>query len=669
MRKRPRKRPPPSSPSPPSLCCHLCSLLSCSWIALLLLNSILIRTIGIHGVSSNSLPWSVPWLKGVRAERNENEEHPVSSSSLWASDRHDGVDRITATKEGEIDTQIEIDAPPADLTAQIAICHASEFGRSYEKRSFNHRSLSPRHSKCSSSVHDFFLQLVFPVCSRIRSHVTPRLIQEVTNKDRQSERDGGVAPRPLDESSEAFKPPAQEDLDGAERSEAPKSSSENNVNNSNVVGRLISDVKNESRPVLSSNLSKVHVRQEPGDGPYNYASDSKGAKVLASNKEAKGASNILNKDKDKYLRTPCSVENKYVDIELAEETLVVTVVIANHEFYSSNVRELELWGSLDYPTEEWTFLGKFEAENNRVPHTFTLSEPKWVRYLRIRMVNHYGSDFYCTLSVLEVYGVDAIEWLLEDWIAEAAGAGVKVSPAAAPSQEESIVAGEKVGPLAQLSIQVPDKDMHLESPMPTMRVEDLPEAKGRSEIYNVRDGGQSVHHQSSRPALDAVMKLLMQKVRTLEHNQPVISQYYGELNDRYREVLKSFDKELVLMTGKLNDAMTEIANLTAWLHIMEHKWKKEKYDLEKDLSHQVKAWAADMEFLRNRLKTVENKEIVALTVALLSILLVVAMQFLIICMSFFNMFMVSKAWLSTHIKALWAVPFLGCGIVVFVLSM
>ena len=97
-------------------------------------------------------------------------------------------------------------------------------------------------------------------------------------------------------------------------------------------------------------LSKVHVRQEPGDGPYNYASDSKGAKVLASNKEAKGASNILNKDKDKYLRTPCSVENKYVDIELAEETLVVTVVIANHEFYSSNVKELELGGSLDYPT-------------------------------------------------------------------------------------------------------------------------------------------------------------------------------------------------------------------------------------------------------------------------------------------------------------------------------
>ncbi|KAH0976541.1 hypothetical protein GBA52_026260 [Prunus armeniaca] len=43
----------------------------------------------------------------------------------------------------------------------------------------------------------------------------------------------------------------------------------------------------------------------PGGAEYNYASAAKGAKVLAFNKEAKGASNILGRDKDKpLLRLP-----------------------------------------------------------------------------------------------------------------------------------------------------------------------------------------------------------------------------------------------------------------------------------------------------------------------------------------------------------------------------
>jgi hypothetical protein len=108
-------------------------------------------------------------------------------------------------------------------------------------------------------------------------------------------------------------------------------------------------------------------------------------------------------------------------LELSEETLVVEIVIANYEFYSSNVRDFELLGSSVYPIKEWTLLGKFEAENSRVPQNFTLSEPKWTRYLRLQIISYHGSDFYCTLSVLEVHGVDAIEWLLAEWFAEEEG--------------------------------------------------------------------------------------------------------------------------------------------------------------------------------------------------------------------------------------------------------
>nr|POE45236.1 sucrose-phosphate synthase [Quercus suber] len=104
-------------------------------------------------------------------------------------------------------------------------------------------------------------------------------------------------------------------------------------------------------------------RVEPGGAEYNYASASKGAKVLAFNKEAKGALNILGRDKDKYLRNLCSVEEKFVAIGFLEETLVDTIEIANFEHHSSNLKDFELLGSLVYPTDEWVKLGNFTALN------------------------------------------------------------------------------------------------------------------------------------------------------------------------------------------------------------------------------------------------------------------------------------------------------------------
>ena len=325
--------------------------------------------------------------------------------------------------------------------------------------------------------------------------------------------------------------------------------------------------------VSTLNLSNIQVRREPGDGLYNYASDSKGAKILATNKETKGASNILNKDKDKYLRTPCSAENKYFDLELSEETLIISIAIANHEFYSSTVRQFELWGNLVYPAEAWDFLGMFEAENIRTMQTFELNEPKWVRYLRTRMVNHYGSDFYCTLSVLEVHGVDAIEWLLEDWIAEEASSGSRVL---GPQRENTlkpvhlsskILSGESsVEKDSNLDVHK-FHDLAMEN---DDDVDDLVGVKGRDETYNFKemnmgDQAKTVYQQTTRPALDSVMKLLMQKVRSLEHNQPLVSRYIQELNNRYKEAFKGFNHDLALMNTKLNSAVGEMANLRSSL--------------------------------------------------------------------------------------------------------
>ncbi|KAA8521117.1 hypothetical protein F0562_011730 [Nyssa sinensis] len=171
----------------------------------------------------------------------------------------------------------------------------------------------------------------------------------------------------------------------------------------------------KSRYVPGQFGSTIH-RLEPGGAEYNYASASKGAKVLAYNKEARGASNILSRDEDKYLRNPCSAEEKFVVIELSEETLVDTIEIANFEHYSSNLKDFELLGSLVYPTDTWVKLGSFTAGSVKHAQRFVLQEPKWVRYLKLILLSHYGSEFYCTLSVVEVYGIDAVERMLEDLI-------------------------------------------------------------------------------------------------------------------------------------------------------------------------------------------------------------------------------------------------------------
>ncbi|EOY25065.1 Galactose-binding protein isoform 2 [Theobroma cacao] len=203
----------------------------------------------------------------------------------------------------------------------------------------------------------------------------------------------------------------QEGQNRSKKMEQPNAKSPSAYLNLDEFRNITRQARSEDPP---DKLINITHRLETDGSEYNYASAMKGAKVVAHNKEAKGANNILGKDHDKYLRNPCSAEGKFVVIELAEETLVDAVKIANFEHYSSNFKEFELSGSLNYPTEIWSPLGKFVAANVKQIQTFKLSEPKWLRYLKLNLLSHYGSEFYCTLSAVEVYGVDAIERMLED---------------------------------------------------------------------------------------------------------------------------------------------------------------------------------------------------------------------------------------------------------------
>ncbi|KAK8990585.1 hypothetical protein V6N11_009277 [Hibiscus sabdariffa] len=109
-------------------------------------------------------------------------------------------------------------------------------------------------------------------------------------------------------------------------------------------------------------------------------------------------------------------QEKFIVIELSEETLVDTIEIANLEHYCSNVKQFELIGSLVFPIDVWTNLENFTAANVKLAQRFVLQEPKWVMYLKLNLLNCYGSEFYCTLSVIELYGVNAVERMMEELI-------------------------------------------------------------------------------------------------------------------------------------------------------------------------------------------------------------------------------------------------------------
>lgn len=335
------------------------------------------------------------------------------------------------------------------------------------------------------------------------------------------------------------------DVFAVEQSEVDSGSvvkSENNAQKTDRPSRAVPLGIDEFKSRAISSKSKsgtgqvggVIHRMEPGGKEYNYASASKGAKVLAYNKEAKGPSNILVGDKDKYLRNPCSAEEKFVVIELSEETLVDTIEIANFEHYSSNLKHFELLGSLVYPTDNWVKLGNFTAANAKHAQRFTLQVLVGVRYLRLNLLNHYGSEFYCTLSVIEIYGVDTVEQMLEDMIS---------------SQDNlfgyEVGAGEQKPPSSQ-SESTQDDDIYtdLYSDMEDTSVENS-NAKNEVVRNKVPDPVEEVRHQQvGRMPGDSVLKILMQKVRSLDLSLSILERYLEEVNSKYGNIFKEIDKDL-----------------------------------------------------------------------------------------------------------------------------
>lgn len=97
------------------------------------------------------------------------------------------------------------------------------------------------------------------------------------------------------------------------------------------------------------------------------------------------------------------------------------MVLGNYEFFAGTVKEFEVWVTKRYPPvreDEWMLLGKWQARNTRQPQSFSVPQPAldgiYTRFVKIRLLSHYGNEYYCALSVVKMFGKTMIDDFAEE---------------------------------------------------------------------------------------------------------------------------------------------------------------------------------------------------------------------------------------------------------------
>ncbi|XP_686501.6 SUN domain-containing ossification factor isoform X5 [Danio rerio] len=158
----------------------------------------------------------------------------------------------------------------------------------------------------------------------------------------------------------------------------------------------------------SSNGSPHPVKKVQKNFKNNYASVECGAKILSANNEAKSTSAILMENMDLYMLNPCSTKIWFV-IELCEPIQVKQLDIANFELFSSTPRDFLVSISDRYPTNKWIKLGTFHARDERTVQSFPLDEQLYAKYVKVELLSHFGSEHFCPLSLIRVFGTSMVE--------------------------------------------------------------------------------------------------------------------------------------------------------------------------------------------------------------------------------------------------------------------
>ncbi|XP_064334062.1 SUN domain-containing ossification factor isoform X2 [Camelus dromedarius] len=166
--------------------------------------------------------------------------------------------------------------------------------------------------------------------------------------------------------------------------------------------------KEKSQSMHPSSNGGLHATKKVQKNRNNYASVECGAKILAANPEAKSTSAILIENMDLYMLNPCSTKIWFV-IELCEPIQVKQFDIANYELFSSTPKDFLVSISDRYPTNKWIKLGTFHGRDERNVQSFPLDEQMYAKYVKVELISHFGSEHFCPLSLIRVFGTSMVE--------------------------------------------------------------------------------------------------------------------------------------------------------------------------------------------------------------------------------------------------------------------
>eukprot|EP00501_MAST-03F_sp_TOSAG23-6_P002445 GSMAST32.ASY1.ANO1.2554.1 assembled CDS len=176
------------------------------------------------------------------------------------------------------------------------------------------------------------------------------------------------------------------------------------------------DTSDEDSDTATVEVTNAVTKATDDIQKFNFASFDAGAKMLRVSDGIEASDVILKNDNDKYMMTPCASNVWWLVVQLSEDIAVTSISLSNYEHYASSVKRFQVLGSSQYPTEGWILLGQFTASKERGVQEFTMPKRVWARYLKLRILSHYGSEFYCTLTSFKAHGYTALEGFRDEMV-------------------------------------------------------------------------------------------------------------------------------------------------------------------------------------------------------------------------------------------------------------
>ncbi|KAK8199508.1 UNC-like C-terminal-domain-containing protein, partial [Phyllosticta capitalensis] len=305
---------------------------------------------------------------------------------------------------------------------------------------------------------------------------------------------------------------------------------------------------------------------------FNYASFDCAATVLKTNPQCKSSSSLLVENKDSYMLNECAADNKFVIVELCDDILVDTVVLANFEFFSSMFRTFRVSVSDRYPVklDRWKELGVFEARNSRDIQAFLVENPLiWARYLRIEFLSHYGNEFYCPVSLLRVHGTTMMEEFRHQ---EEAARGEDDPEEIMESEGEAIKAIPSISVVASTSSDGVSNGTDA-TPLPSKTSPNTGETARQT----------ATQPQNAAPTTqESFFKSIHKRLQMLESNSTLSLQYIEDQSRILRDAFAKVEKRQLGKTEKFLDHLniTVMAELREFRQQYDQLWQSTVIELE-----------------------------------------------------------------------------------------